>query len=213
MHAQEVDLSHGNLLTTDNIMDGNAGNETKKLILLAASDTEQPLFVVAWGSQSPFKEGDGVVEAEHVVIIFNIVLSQQVIDFFCLSIVINVNIRPIVACRKGIWLWFNVSNCFRHINGLIIHGLVNFIVSLGDRLRVPEIMHIIKRLQVIDMLQNLVVTFVYLLQVSKHFLDFTLIRRLISCQSSQLLFKVSGQLNIELFFNINNWILLLSDQC
>jgi len=153
VHAQEVNLGHGNFLATDNIMDRDTWNETKKLILLAASDTKQPLFVVAWGSQSPFKELDGVVEAEHVVVILNIVLSQQVIDFLRLCGIVDVNIRPIVARWEGVGVRFNISDCFNNINGLIKHWLVNFIVGLGDWLRVPEIMHVIEGLQVIDMLQ------------------------------------------------------------
>ena len=99
MHAQKVNLSHCDFLATDNIMDGDAWNETKKLIFFATSHAKQPVLVVPWGSESPPKELDGVVEAEHVVIILNIILSQQLIDFECLCIVINVNICPIEAFR------------------------------------------------------------------------------------------------------------------
>jgi hypothetical protein len=121
VYAQEVDLSHSNLLATDNVIDRDAGNETKKLIFLAASDTKQPLFMVAWRGESPFKEFDGVVEAEHVVIILNVVLSQQVIDFFGLIRISNVNIRPLVACGQGVGFRFNISNCFNYIDGLVKH--------------------------------------------------------------------------------------------
>jgi hypothetical protein len=53
--------------------------------------------VVARRGQGPLEEIDRVVEAEHVVIILNIVLSQELINLFSLYPVVDVNIGPIVA--------------------------------------------------------------------------------------------------------------------
>jgi hypothetical protein len=51
--TQEVNLSHLDLIASDNCIDRDARDEAKESVLGSASDTEKPFFLVARGSQCP----------------------------------------------------------------------------------------------------------------------------------------------------------------
>jgi len=94
MNAQEVDLGLDILLAVDNHVHGDSTNEAKQLVFLASPDTEEPVLVIAWRSESPLQELDRVVKSEHIVIIFDVVLSQQVVHLLALLIVLDVDVVP-----------------------------------------------------------------------------------------------------------------------
>jgi hypothetical protein len=58
MNAQEVDFGHEDLLSIDVDVYGDARNEPKQLVLLASSNAEKPVLLVARWCQSPLKELD-----------------------------------------------------------------------------------------------------------------------------------------------------------
>lgn len=63
-----------------------------------------PVFVIAWGSEGPANELDGIVKAEGAFTVLYVVLLQQFIDFFYLAIICNVNSGPLKSSRENIWL-------------------------------------------------------------------------------------------------------------
>jgi hypothetical protein len=56
--AEEIDLGLRDLLAVDVEMHWNAGDESEKFVLFAASDTKEPVFVVAWWGKGPLEEFD-----------------------------------------------------------------------------------------------------------------------------------------------------------
>ena len=74
MHAQEIDLRHRHALSVYVDVDRDARNESKEFIFLSSSHTEQPIFLVPWRSQRPLQELHRIVESEHCIIIFYIIL-------------------------------------------------------------------------------------------------------------------------------------------
>jgi len=92
VNTKEIDFSHLYLLSSNNHSDWNSRNKSEELFLLSSSYTELPVFVITRKSESPLKEWYLIVESEHCVIIFNIVLRQECVNFFSLFGIINIYI-------------------------------------------------------------------------------------------------------------------------
>jgi len=97
--TEEVDLSHFNLLSSGNHGDWDACDESEELLFLSSSDSKLPVLDISGKRERPLKEGYLIVESEHCVIIFYIVLGQQGVNFFSLFGIVDVNIRPEITCR------------------------------------------------------------------------------------------------------------------
>ena len=111
----------------------------------------------------PLQELYRIIKAEHVIIVFNIVLSQQIVHLLCLSTVIYVHVSPVIPRRQSVRLRLDILNCLGHIDLLVILSLIDRLICFGDGLRIPEVVSIVEGLQVIDMLHYFVVSFVFLL--------------------------------------------------
>ena len=79
--AQEVDLSSLDCLTIQVHLDGNASDHTKELVVLSTANSDQPRGLAIGWAKGPSQEGDRVVKAEHGIIILDVILHKQVIDF------------------------------------------------------------------------------------------------------------------------------------
>jgi hypothetical protein len=99
VHAEEVYFSHSYGLSVANHVHGDPRNEAKQTLLLAAADSKEPLGLLAWRQERPSKERDAVVKAEHRVVVLDVVLRQQVVELFRLSVVVEVEVGPVVALR------------------------------------------------------------------------------------------------------------------
>jgi len=126
-------------------MDWDARNEAKEFVLLASSHSEQPISEVTRRSQSPLEEGDGVVESEHVVIILNVVLGEQVVHLPGFIVVGYIHICPVESIRDRQRVCLYLFHCPVYVYGEVQLALIYLLVGLGDRLGVPEIMGIIQR--------------------------------------------------------------------
>jgi len=145
MNAKEINLGHKNVLTINIEMDWNTWNETEKLILFTASYTEKPIFVISWWSQSPLQELDWIIKSEHVIVIFDVVLCQEIIYLFAFIIVFDVYHWPVEAIWDVERFSSDVVDGFYFIDLFIEIGGGDSISFLWNRLRVPEVMSIIKR--------------------------------------------------------------------
>ena len=104
MDAKEVDFSHVDWVTVDHHVDGDASDASIHLLLGTSTDADEPLSLISWHEEGPSEEIDSVVESEHCVVVFNVVHGQQGVHFLGDIIVFEVDIVPVVACRKCIWI-------------------------------------------------------------------------------------------------------------
>ena len=84
VHAEEVDLRHGERGAAHGHVLRDAGDARHELVLavlvgLGVADANDPLRVVARHVAGPAKEVHGVVEAEHVVVVLHVVLGEEVV--------------------------------------------------------------------------------------------------------------------------------------
>lgn len=118
MDAKEVDLSHLDWLAVDHHVDGDTRDATVHLLLGTSTDADEPFLLVPWHEEGPSEEFNGVVESEHCVVIFDIVLGQQSVHFLGHDIVLEVNVVPSIAGGQCIWILLYIGKCF-DLDGLI----------------------------------------------------------------------------------------------
>ena len=144
VNTQEVDLSLHKFLSSSIDVDWNTGDEAEKLILLSTSNSEQPIFLVAWWSQGPLQELDRVVEPEHVVVVFNIVLSEKIIHFFALLVVFDVDVAPLETGWNLKWVSSDLINGLDSID-LLVEVIIGWLIgALWHWLTIPEIMGVVE---------------------------------------------------------------------
>ena len=75
MHAKEVDLGAHDLATVQHHLHWNASYEPEQLLAFAGTHTDDPTRISIRRHQSPSEEGDRVIEAEHGVVILDVILN------------------------------------------------------------------------------------------------------------------------------------------
>lgn len=100
MHTEEVDFCHLNSFVVQLHHDRNTRDERVEalLVFISTSDTDNPLRLVARYVQCPSQESNRVVESELATVVFNVVVSKQLIEFLTLFLVLEVNHAPLVSC-------------------------------------------------------------------------------------------------------------------
>ena len=146
MHAEEVDLGAHDLTPVQLHFDRDARDESEELLALTCAHADNPVRVATWRHQGPPKEGNGVIEAEHGIVIFDIILDKQVVHFFSHIIVIKIEVVPRV-------LWWQRIRRLRDIGDrsdlnrlvILISCQSDFVSGFGHRLAVPELMWLEQR--------------------------------------------------------------------
>lgn len=118
--TKEVDLCHLQFDAINIHVNWHARDEAEELVLLSTSDSEEPIFVVAGWSKCPLEELDGVIEPKHIIVIFDIVLSQEIVDLFAFCVILNIDITPIKSCGDIQWFSSNIFNLFGDVDWLVI---------------------------------------------------------------------------------------------
>jgi hypothetical protein len=97
MHTQKVDLHHYlfGLIHTD--VGRDSRDEPNKLVGLGDPHTSMPIPKTAWGLESPTQKLRGVVAPEHVVVVLDVILVEQYIQFFELTRVVEIKRVPLEA--------------------------------------------------------------------------------------------------------------------
>lgn len=80
---------------------------------------------------------------------------------------------------------------------MIKHGFIYFLISFGDRLRVPEIVSIVKRNEVVNLLKHFVVAIVFSSEEFEELFDFVLVSDFARNLFPQRLLCVGIYLNSE----------------
>mmetsp|Transcript_34214 Transcript_34214/g.70497 ORF Transcript_34214/g.70497 Transcript_34214/m.70497 type:complete len:321 (+) Transcript_34214:485-1447(+) len=136
MHAEKIDLHHLDRLVIYPHLCGNAGDEANKLATALDTHAKVPVPQKFWRLQRPAQEVNGVVEAEHAVVIFDVILCQEGVDFLHLGIIIHIAGTPFKLPRQWIRLRAYIVDSLELVqwSGILIilgaHG--------GNRLGVPE---------------------------------------------------------------------------
>jgi hypothetical protein len=78
-HAQEVNLDHADLLALGLGCDGDGTDEAVERALFAVPHSYEPLWLLAWDEKGPLEEVYLVIEAEGVVTVLHVVVSQELI--------------------------------------------------------------------------------------------------------------------------------------
>ncbi len=79
MDAKEVDLAHLHLLLLRHHSHWHACYRSDQLLLLIPH-THQPVDAETWRSECPPQEFPGVVEAVSIVIVFHVVVGEEVVE-------------------------------------------------------------------------------------------------------------------------------------
>lgn len=120
MDAKEVDLCHLHSDVIYTHVNWHTRDEAVEPILFTTSDPEEPIFVVTRWSKCPLKEFDGVIEPKHIIVIFHIVLSQEIVDLFAFFVILDVDIAPPKSCRDVEWFSSDFANLFGDVDLLVI---------------------------------------------------------------------------------------------
>ena len=144
MHTQEINFSHMKLLSVDSHVNRYTWDKAIELIFLSTSNSEEPVFFVSRRCKGPLQEFNWVIKPKHIVIIFNIILSQEIVYFFTFFIVLDVHVWPMISCWDIERLFSNISYCFWHINLFVEIILCHIVSCFWHWLRVPEIMSVIQ---------------------------------------------------------------------
>ena len=70
VNAQEVDLGHLVELPFDRYVEGNRSNHGHDFLCLFHLDTDKPIGDIIRWTKSPLQKLNGVIEAEHSIIVF-----------------------------------------------------------------------------------------------------------------------------------------------
>ena len=151
MDAEEVDLGAHDLAPVQLHFDWDARDESEELLALAGAHANNPVRVATWRHQGPPKEGNGVIEAEHGIVILDIILDKQVVNFLGHIIVVKIEIVPRV-------LWWQRIRCLRDIGDrsdlnrlvILIRCQSDVVRGLGHRLAVPELMRLEQRNDIVQ---------------------------------------------------------------
>ena len=151
MDAEEVDLGAHDLAPVQLHFDWDARDESEELLALASAHANNPVRVATWRHQGPPKEGNGVIEAEHGIVILDIILDKQVVNFLGHIIVVKIEIVPRV-------LWWQRIRCLRDIGDrsdlnrlvILIRRQSDVVRGLGHRLAVPELMRLEQRNDIVQ---------------------------------------------------------------
>lgn len=95
----------------------NACDESHQLLWFLDPHPNDPIGVVSWGKQCPPQEVNGIVESEHVVIIFHVIFGQQDVNLdddytqnshlFCYVVVAEIHLTPLKTVQQRISILFH----------------------------------------------------------------------------------------------------------
>mmetsp|Transcript_82764 Transcript_82764/g.192306 ORF Transcript_82764/g.192306 Transcript_82764/m.192306 type:complete len:307 (-) Transcript_82764:282-1202(-) len=136
VHAEEVDLHHADHWVVDLHACRNASDEAHELAAGLHPHAQVPASQIAWWLQGPPEETDRVVEAEHAVIILDVVLAQKQVDLLCLHVVVDVASAPLELVGQ----WVRLVTDLLRVLDVVDWPTILCILSLhrGHRLRVPK---------------------------------------------------------------------------
>lgn len=154
--TKEVDLCHFHCDVIDTHVDWHTRDEAVELLLFTTSDPEEPILVVTRWSKCPLEEFDRVIEPKHVIVIFDIVLSQEIVDLFAFFVILDVDVAPPKSSGDVEWFSSDIWNLFIFIDLLVIVLGRNSIGYFRNWLRIPEVMSIIERGYLSDILLSLI---------------------------------------------------------
>lgn len=63
-----------------------------------------PFGLITWRTESPFKEVNSVVKSERTIIIFDVVLTEEVIELLSMLLVMNIDLAPFESICQFDWL-------------------------------------------------------------------------------------------------------------
>jgi len=95
--AEEVDLSHEDGLALDSHVNGDSRDKGVECSLGLVSDADNPLGVEARGVEGPLQEGGGVVESEFTIIVFNVMVYEQLVKLLQVLLIAEVDQGPFVC--------------------------------------------------------------------------------------------------------------------
>jgi len=142
--TKEVDLCHLHWDVINTHMNWHTRDEAVEPILFTTSDPEEPIFVVSRWSKCPLKEFDGVIEPKHIIVILDIVLSQEIVDLCTFLVILNVDVAPSESCWDVEWFSSDIFNLLWFVDLLVIIFHRDSIGRFWNWLRIPEVMSIIK---------------------------------------------------------------------
>mmetsp|Transcript_33605 Transcript_33605/g.38185 ORF Transcript_33605/g.38185 Transcript_33605/m.38185 type:complete len:211 (-) Transcript_33605:110-742(-) len=134
--TQEIDFYHLDLRTVDLNFSRNSRDETDQFLALADNDSEMPFLKITRRHQSPFQEGNRIVKSEHVIIIFNIVLCQQVVNFLEFVFASQIHGGPLITSRQRERL---LSHIGRSLVSIQRAGFRVFFLEFHGRLSIPKL--------------------------------------------------------------------------
>mmetsp|Transcript_43179 Transcript_43179/g.94141 ORF Transcript_43179/g.94141 Transcript_43179/m.94141 type:complete len:237 (-) Transcript_43179:416-1126(-) len=124
VHAEEIDLGHLYHGVIDLNVRGDPGDEADQFASSFHANPQMPFSKIAWRFQSPPQKCDGVVEAEHTVIVLNVVLAQEYVDFFGLVFVVNVAGAPLELLRESVRTISDILGRLNLVNGTTVCGVL-----------------------------------------------------------------------------------------
>ena len=110
--TEEVNFTDTHGLFTDLDVARNTRNEGEDFLGFLLANTNVPVLVVAGRSEGPLQEGAGVVEAEHGVIILNVVFVQEMIDLVKFVGVGDIRGEPFEDGSDGVRFLGDISDSF-----------------------------------------------------------------------------------------------------
>jgi len=117
---------------------GDAGDDSDKL-LAAVADAHIPLGDVSRDKKSPAKEFHGVVKAEHVIIVLNVIVFEQFEHLLELFFVGDIHSHPLITSRKRNRLLWHILR-LQILMDWIVERFADVFARHHNRLFVPEIM-------------------------------------------------------------------------
>lgn len=99
-----------------------------------------PRFEVPRRAESPPEEFHRIIEAKHILIIFNVVLGEKVVYLGAGVIIVDVAGRPLVLCREVVGITADVGQRGGSFDRAFGKGGVAKIAELADGLGFPEAM-------------------------------------------------------------------------
>ena len=142
--TKEVNLCHLHWDAISAHVNWHTRDEAVEPILLTTSDPEEPIFVVTRWSKCPLKEFDGVIEPKHIIVIFDIVLSQEIVDLCAFFVILDIDVAPPKSFWNVEWFSSDIFNLFGDVDLLVIVSKRNSIGWFRNWLRISEVMCIIK---------------------------------------------------------------------
>ena len=94
VNTKEVDLDNSHFLLIYPHGSRDCSNKANQLLVTNTTDAQMPILAISRRLQGPQKERNRVVEAKHVIVVFNVILLQEIVDFHDLFFVIDVDVFP-----------------------------------------------------------------------------------------------------------------------